>query len=162
MNRALLCCIPLLLLLPLSASAASPVRGGGHMGVGLGGGLGVSGVSGKYYLADGHAVQAIVGGWTSSAGGGFAVGADYLLEMPILTSEDPFDIGWNLGAGASVGAGDLFDFAAVSGIVGVEFNFTPVPIDLVFEYRPGMFLSPVVEVDPVGFSAHVRYYFNAE
>ena len=46
----------------------------------------------------------------------------------------------------------------VNGVAGLEFNFNPVPIDLVIEYRPGIHIIPNVDPDLIGFGAHVRVY----
>ncbi len=145
-----------LLIGALSASApvqaASPA---GPFGIGVGGGLGVSGLSGKYYMGS-TALQGMVGTY---AGDGLGVGVDYLLEMPNLTSSEPVDIAWNIGAGGSVGTISDTSFVAVSGVAGLEFNFNPVPIDLVLEYRPGVALVPGFAMDLVNFSGHLRFYF---
>ena len=105
----------LLLLLSL-ANAASfpPPRGGATFGLGLGAGFGIAGLSGKYWMGSHNAVQAMIGGY----GGGYqyahygyygrlGIGADYLWEFPALVSGAPLILGWNAGAGASVGIGEI-------------------------------------------------------
>ena len=70
----------------------------------------------------------------------------------------PLDIAWNVGVGAGAVVGDVFALRA-SGVVGLEFLFVPIPIDLVFEWRPSLQIIPNVGADIVNFSGHVRYYF---
>lgn len=152
------------LALPTAASAASP--SGGNFGLGLGGGLGVSGLSGKYYLGDSAAIQGVVGWWgAGQTYGGLGVGADYLFERPEFAGGDPVTLGWNFGFGASAvawdggGVGDGALWLGASGVLGLEFLFQPVPIDLVLEYRPGVSLIPGFGVDLINGSGHIRWYF---
>lgn len=144
------------------ALAGDPIRSGGNFGLGLGGGLAVSGLSGKYWLADAHALQGIVGAWGLGRAGGssLGVGLDYLIEMPTITDTEPVEIGWNLGLGGTVGVGGGgLGWVGASGVAGLEFNFHPVPIDLVLEYRPGVVVVPAFGAALVNFSGHIRYYF---
>ncbi len=145
-----------------AAHAGDPIRSGGNFGLGLGGGLAVSGLSGKYWLAEAHALQGVVGAWGLGRAGGssLGVGLDYLIEMPTITDTEPVEIGWNLGVGGTLGVGgNGLAWAGASGVAGLEFNFHPVPIDLVLEYRPGVVVVPAFGAYLVNFSGHIRYYF---
>lgn len=142
---------------------AAPPRGGAKFGIGVGGGLGVSGLSGKFWLGNTNALQLVVGAWGVGRydwgyGYGLGVGADYLWEMPVLTRADPVIVAWNLGAGATVGATDP-GWVGVSGVAGLEFDFQPVPIDITLEYRPGFGILPGFAVDLVNFTGHARVHF---
>lgn len=123
--------------------------------IGLGGGFGVSGISGKYYTGS-TALQGMVGAYR---GEGLGVGLDYLLEMPDIAAAGPVNIAWNLGVGRTVRVNDNLG-VGVSGVAGLEFNFVPVPIDLVLEYRPGLHVIPDIDLDLVNFSGHLRFYFR--
>ena len=57
-----------------AAHAGDPIRSGGNFGLGLGGGLAVSGLSGKYWLAEAHALQGVVGAWGLGRAGGSSLG----------------------------------------------------------------------------------------
>ena len=86
--------------------------------------------------------------------------SDGLYEMPILASTAVVDLGWNLGVGAGLGLADGGGFGlAASGVLGLELNFVPIPLDLVLEYRPELGIVPDVDIDVVGFSGHIRWYF---
>lgn len=153
----------LLLALSLASrpAAALPPRGGAKFGVGVGGGLGVSGLSGKLWLDEGHALQGVVGAWgvgRDGVGYGLGVSIDYLWEMPVLAQPEPVVIAWNLGLGGSVGANSPA-WLGVSGVAGLEFNFQPVPIDLTLEYRPGFGILPGFGPDLVNFTGHARVHF---
>ncbi len=148
----------LLMLAPLTASAGTPIQSGGNFGLGLGGGTHVSGLSGKYFFGNDLAGQAVVGWWGAGRdGGGLGVSGDLLFEMKPLVSTDPVDIAWNIGPGVNVGVGDA-TWLGVNGVLGLEFNFKPVPIDLVLEYRPGLQVIQDLNPDLIGFGAHIRVY----
>lgn len=161
--NTLLCSLFLLSLTP--AAEAAPPRGGAKVGVGIGGGLGVSGLSGKFWLPGDGALQVVVGGWGYGRevwgpdyGYGVGVGVDYLWEMPELTRSGPLVLGWNLGLGGTVATTEPA-WVGVSGVAGLEFDFQPVPIDLTLEYRPGMRVTPGLGLDLINFSGHARVHF---
>lgn len=140
---------------------ALPPRRGAKVGIGVGGGLGVNGLSGKFWLDDGNAIQLVIGAWGVGRydyGYGLGVSADYLWEMPSLARAEALILAWNLGLGASVGANDPA-WLGVSGVAGLEFNFQPAPIDVVIEYRPGFRILPSAGPDLVNFTGHVRVHF---
>ncbi len=155
------------LILSAAAWAVEPapaVRGGGHFGIGFGGGTAVSGISGKYFLADAMALQFVVGGagygrddFDSSLG----VDVDVLWEMPALAhAAGAFELGWSAGVGGWAWVGDPFWLGA-NGIVGLEFNLEPIPLDIVLEYRPALRVVPDgLGFDLVDFGGHVRFYFG--
>ncbi len=148
---------------------ALPPRGGAKVGVGVGGGLGVSGLSGKFWLRGDNALQVVVGAWGLGrypysdpyfypyphAPG---VSVDYLFEMPSLARSEPVIVAWNLGLGGAVGAYEPAWLGA-SGVAGLEFAFQPAPIDLTLEYRPGFIFVPGFGLDLVNFSGHARVHF---
>lgn len=152
--------LPLVLLLaPSLALAGSPVQQPGNLGLGLGGGTHVSGLSGKYFLANDFAAQAVVGWWGAGReSGGIGVSADALWELPRLAQTDSLDVGWNVGPGANLVAGNNAFGLGVNGVLGLEFHVHPVPIDLVIEYRPGIAVIPDLTPDLIGFGAHIRVY----
>lgn len=157
--------LPLAILsLCLSSTALAASSPGGNFGLGLGGGLGVSGLSGKYYLGDAAALQGVVGWWGAGQKyGGLGVNVDYLFERPQFAGGDPIALGWNFGVGGSLivwesGYDDSFALGA-SGVLGLEFLLQPFPLDFVIEYRPGVSLVPGFGVDLFNGSGHLRYYF---
>ncbi len=137
----------------------------GTIGIGLGATTFASGLSGKYYMSDSFALQGAVGTYGAGADrfsnfGGIAVGIDGLVENSALTRNEIFSLDWNFGLGAGVGLFEDTLGLAVSGVVGLEFNFVPIPIDLVLEYRPGLLVVPDVGIELVDFSGHIRFYFQ--
>ena len=157
-------------------SHAEPIRTTGRFGLGLGSGTIANGLSAKYFMNQSNALQFNLGEfggggvdrrWKHFAGFGF--GVDYLYEMPTLVrAGNAFELAWNIGAGVGVGIDDQDDghghgadhFAlAAAFVLGLEFNFIPVPIDLVLEFRPGLLIVPRVDFDAVDFTAQLRFYF---
>ncbi|OIP35048.1 MAG: hypothetical protein AUK47_17330 [Deltaproteobacteria bacterium CG2_30_63_29] len=149
----------LALMLPLTAQA-DEVRSAGNFGLGLGGGTGTSGLSMKYFVNNSNAFQGVVGVWGLGRNHGSVIGlsADYLWEGPALASGSVLELGWNIGLGAFAGTGDAFWLGA-AGVLGLEFNFRPIPIDIVLEYRPGLLILERVDADLINFGGHLRYYF---
>lgn len=148
-----------LFLAPGAAEAATPVRSGGNLGLGVGGGYWHNGLSIKYFAAPSHSLQGVVGAYGFNGGLGFT--GDYLYEMPALMSDGPLEIGWNIGFGPSLGVGNNDLAVAIHGTLGLEFNIQPVPIDIVLEYKPGIFVLPDVGADLWHFAGHIRIYpFN--
>ena len=150
-----------MLLLGLLAStpafADAPIRQAGNFGLGIGGGTYNSGLSLKYYTTGSQALQGVVGfnlrrDW-------IGLNLDYLFEMPALATGSVVELGWNLGPGVAVGISDYGVGAAVAGVAGLELNFNPIPIDLVLEWRPSLNVVPNVDIDLIGFTGHIRFYF---
>lgn len=167
---------PVLLVLGLFGSVAwadPPVRQEHHFGLGLGAGLGVTGVSGKYFLDTGHALQFVAGGWgfgktldktrfPSGYGGSVGVEGAFLWEMPDFYEDEYVMLAWNFGAGASAAVGG-WDWLGVSGVLGFEVDLMKFPLDAVLELRPGMGIilnNGDVVPDLFNLGAHARYYFN--
>ena len=149
---------------------ANPIREAGRWGIGFGGGSGPSGISTKYFFSKGFALQGVVGafgwgvGWPDNdvdgfSGTGLGVQVDFLFELPtIVMAGDVMELGWCVGPGVWFGVGPDFWLGA-AGTLGLEFNFIPVPIDLVLEYKPAIRFIEPVGFNPVSFGGHVRIYF---
>jgi len=174
MQRTLFLTTLALLVVATSSADAKPIRTPGRFGLGIGSGTIANGLSAKYFVDSKNALQFNLGSfggrgfdnrWKRFGGVGFS--ADYLFEMPtIVTASRAFDLAWNIGAGIGLGFDDndykdhrdYFALAA-SFVLGLEFNFIPIPLDIVLEFRPGLLLTPDVDVDPVDFTGHIRGYF---
>jgi hypothetical protein len=147
----------LAVLAPPAPAQAGPTRfaAPARSGFGLGGGSLTSGVHGKHYLTDTLAVQATLGvfpGW------GLGGNVDGVLEMPQLWSADLASVNWYVGAGVNVavGAGLLL---GASPIAGLSLQLHLAPIDVAFELRPTLQLSPALGFSALGTGGAVRYWF---
>ena len=142
------------------AHASSLMRTPGSFGIGFGQGW-AGGFSGKYVMADMMAVQGSLGvhghGWGAS--GVVAFGADILFLMPLLHSDEAFEMGWNVGLGPGISLWTSGLGLGAQAVVGFELNMKVIPIDLVFEYRPGFRMLPDFRFAIFNFGGHIRLYF---
>ncbi len=158
------------------AQARSPIRKPGRFGLGLGLTTLSTGVSAKYVVDRVGALQFGLGSLGCCGArhrwgewGGVGVGVDYLFEMPtIAIAGRAFELAWNFGPGLGFGFdarnhdryyGDDDVAFAASFVLGLEFDFIPIPLDIVLEWRPNFLFVPAVDVDPLDFTAHARGYF---
>ena len=122
----------------------------GHTGLGLVTGLWTNGVSIKSMVSRRDALQATFGvSWTPFAywpGAGAGLGLDWLHQAPVLWAGSSLRLAWNLGLGIDVrlagGRSSLDVGVGVHAVGGLELLFTKLPVDLVFEYRPGVVANP--------------------
>jgi hypothetical protein len=154
---ALLAALALVLVLALPGSARAdptPFSQPGRFGLGVSGGYGPSGLTGKLYFANAVAGQLTLGGWYRY---GYDVNISAIFEMPNLTRQEFFWINWNLGIGADLGVFDAGTGIGVTGIIGLGFQLTHVPLEFVAEWRPTFFPGYG------GFYPHsgasIRYFF---
>lgn len=146
------------LALPSVAEAASPIRTQGNLGLGLGSGVYHSGLSVKYFAGATHSLQGVIG--THGFSGGLGVSADYLYEMPTIIGDTTgIELGWAIGAGPSIGIDDNYLELGGHGTIGLEINIQAVPIDIVFEYKPGFVIRDGdLDADLYNFAGHIRFY----
>lgn len=131
----------------------------GRFGLGLGGGTLSNGVSGKLYLSDRLAAQALVGWWL---GAGFSVGADLIYERAFFQSAD---LTLNLygGAGPALGVFTVetpATLAAVAAVGGAGLHLVNVPVEVAIELRPTVLIGDNFwNGFYFGAGGAVRYYF---
>jgi hypothetical protein len=147
-------------------SIAQADRPPGDFGIGLGAATVPSGISFKTYTGKTVALQGVVGSWRGHGEDwrvgvdSFGVGLDLLYEMPSLAELQLLELGWNYGVGAGAGVDD--DGEAVlggTGVLGLEFNFNPAPIDFVIEYRPGLYIDDGLQFEFADATGHLRWWF---
>lgn len=159
--------------LALSMPAMAQGRPAGW-GIGLGSGTAITGVSLKNQMGE-RALQAVIGCWGGYRNNCYGLGAsvDLLINMPLITEDDTVQLAWNLGGGGAIGLrsggwarhphGDWRGDSLWLGgqfVAGLEFIFPKVPLDVVLEWRPTLFVIPTARlwIEHAGF--HVRYYFQ--
>ena len=118
-----------------------------QFGIGIGGGTFSSGLSGKYNMAKGTALQGILG---ARGAYGFSLGLDFIVNMPpdLLKNRD-VELSWYAGAGGSIwhyshtAAGHDYSWntIAVSGVVGLSLMLQKVPLEFSLEWRPSFYIS---------------------
>jgi hypothetical protein len=162
-----------------SAFAGMPIKQAGNFGIGLGVGTTAAPISGKYFLDSTLSIQGNVGwwrGWWGGCGrynrrnnrydycGGYTrdalgLGADLLYEGGTLAGNESVTLDWEIGGGAGIGVGNRTFGLAAAFVAGLQLNIHALPIDLVLEYRPGLYLVPYFAFSWFDFTGHVRYYF---
>ncbi|GEM_PF-2474940 len=166
-------CAAALLMLPSTAFAQGDFESSGqigqgkNIGVGLGGGSIVSGLTLKGYFSDQVAGQLFIGG---GAYGGFGFGVDGDIVFEFATIAEAENAG-RLFLGAGGGAGFVFNrfFSAgsVNALFEMGWHFYDVPIELVIDYRPTFYFGGFNAAGfggfggfvPWGFSGAFRFYF---
>lgn len=157
------------LLLSNTALAAPPIRNGGNVGFGVGGGTMVSGLDMKYWFNPETSFQATAGWY--DLGRGFddiviGLDVDFLLEIPPITRSEDLDIGFAIGVGGIGASGGGVDLVGANVIAALTFNIDAVPFDISLDYRPTVFFIDEIEgidedfrLDLAEFGGHIRYWF---
>lgn len=148
------------LALSTQAHAQADFQKAGKFGLGLGGAVFGSGLTGKLYLSDQVAGQAFVnfgyGLW-----GGFGANVDAVFEMPDLYKHEQFGLNWNAGVGAALWTGVNYFAAGPEAFIGLRAYLKQVPLEVTVEYKPALLFGSA------GFSGlwwgsgggAIRYYF---
>ncbi len=132
---------------------------GKQFGVGLGGGTGTSGITGKYYLSEPMAIQAQLG---SQQGYGFALGVDVVFELPpVLYKNGDIKTPWYVGGGVALWSYDSYSAIFFSGVVGLAFQFQKIPLEIAIEWRPLLYLGDgyLTGLYLGGGGGAIRWYF---
>ena len=165
----------LISLAPRAAVAAD--YGQGHV-IGIGGLIGEPvGFSMEWLIGGGHGLQAVFGFdvWHRD---GILTAVDWVWHPLIIVSPSTLDLSFHFGAGLFLGAwwdrhgNDTCHYDRVHNRwydchdvgfgghfpVGLDLMFKTVPIELSFEFAPGVWFYPYVGFGAFG-GVHVRYFF---
>jgi hypothetical protein len=105
-------------------------------------------VSGKYFVTDKTAIEGLL-----SFGSRFGIGG--LLEI-----HKPFNVEglqWFYGAGAYLGFQDSETYLGPTGILGLDYKFATVPINLSLDWKPELDIIPDINFVPDAFALTVRF-----
>jgi hypothetical protein len=105
-------------------------------------------ITGKYFVTDRSAVEGIV-----SFGSRFGLGG--LLEIHKPTNVD--GLKWFYGGGAYVGFEDGDTYLGPTGILGLDYKFANVPINLSVDWKPELDIIPDINFVPDAFALSVRF-----
>jgi hypothetical protein len=110
-----------------------------------------SGISYKYFLDNHNALEGIL-----SFGDGTAICALYEIHKPINAVEN---LQWFIGAGGYVGFNNSSSNLGAAGIVGLDYKFTNVPLNISLDWKPELNIISKVgfEASGVGFSARFTF-----
>jgi hypothetical protein len=105
-------------------------------------------ITGKYFITDKSAVEGIV-----SFGSRFGMGALLEIHKPLNVE----GLTWMYGAGAYVGFQDKNTYLGPTGILGLDYKFANVPINLSLDWKPELDIIPDINFVPDAFALSVRF-----
>lgn len=106
-------------------------------------------ITGKYFVTERSAVEGIV-----SFGSRFGMGG--LLEIHKPFNNIP-QLKWMYGAGAFLGFEDKNTYLGPTGILGLDYKFENVPINLSLDWKPELNIIPDIDFVPDAFALSVRF-----
>lgn len=105
-------------------------------------------VTGKYFVTDRSAVEGMV-----SFGSRFGLGALLEIHKPLNVPQ----LTWMYGAGAFVGFEENETYLGPTGILGLDYKFENVPINLSLDWKPELNIIPDINFVPDAFALSVRF-----
>jgi hypothetical protein len=143
-----------------SSSSEGTIREAGNFGIGLQSGSLAGGLTGRYFVRDTQVVQVGLGAGYSGTSYGAISGA-YLFEMPVFYEHRRFNLGWYVGPGALVATSFGVGILGIHAAVGLEMDFKNVPVDVSFQYNPGLVVVTGLGVAPsvLDMGLAMRMYF---
>lgn len=130
--------------------AAGQIEAGVRLGLPLG-------ATGRYFLTDRSAVEGIFGLYNTRAS--LTALYQYHWDLSALTIEG---FGWYAGGGAHIGgreiSGNKTFYAGVDGLVGLNYTFSNIPLNLSLDWKPALHFNTPSELADFGVSA--RYIFG--
>ncbi|MFM9911123.1 MAG: hypothetical protein ACKVOW_17410 [Chitinophagaceae bacterium] len=108
-------------------------------------------VTAKYFVTEKSAIEGLV-----SFGSRFGLGA--LLELH--KSFQPQGFGWFYGGGLYVGFGDNNTYVGPTGIIGLDYKFSGIPLNLSLDWKPELDIVPRINFVPDGFALSARFAFK--
>ena len=110
-------------------------------------------VSVKYFATDRTAIEGII-----SFGSRFGVGGLLEIHRPFSTP----GLSWFYGGGAYLGfeSEPSETFFGPTGIIGLDYKFTNIPLNLSIDWKPELDIIPAVNFVPDAFALSVRFTFK--
>lgn len=105
-------------------------------------------VTGKYFVTQTSAIEGMV-----SFGSRFGLGALLEIHKPFSTP----GLSWFFGGGGYVGWQDNDTYLGPQGILGLDYKFNNVPINLSVDWKPELDILPAVNFVPDAFALSVRF-----
>jgi hypothetical protein len=109
-----------------------------------------SGISYKHFLKN-NAIEGII-----SLGDGIAICGLYEIHKPINSVEN---LQWFIGGGGYVGFNNGFKNFGAAGIVGLDYKFANIPLNLSLDWKPELNLIEFVGFEGTGFGVSARFTF---
>lgn len=134
-----------------SANAQSGERYSNALGVRLGSSVPAikNGITFKHFVGN-SAIEAIL-----SFGDGTALCGLYEVHKPLATTS----LQWFIGAGGYVGLANSSSVAGVAGIVGLDYKFTQIPLNITLDWKPEINLVSKIGFESSGLGFSARFTF---
>ena len=107
-------------------------------------------VSLKYFLNQQNALEGLV-----SFGSRFGLGALYEVHKPTTAT----GLNWFFGGGACVGFQNSNSYFGPTGIIGLDYKFTNIPLNLSLDWKPELDIIPSINFVPDAFGLSARFTF---
>ena len=107
-------------------------------------------VSIKYFLNQTNALEGLV-----SFGSRFGIGALYEIHKPTTAT----GLSWFYGGGAYVGFQSGDTYLGPTGIIGLDYKFPSIPLNLSLDWKPEMDIIPSINFVPDAFGLSARFTF---
>ncbi len=104
----------------------------------------------KYFLNENNAVDALV----SFGGSHFGIGGLYEIHTPLNATPG---LKWYYGGGGYVGFGNGQTFFGPTGVVGLDYKFQNVPLNLSLDWKPELDIIPAINFIPDALAITIRF-----
>lgn len=108
-----------------------------------------SSITGKYFVTDKNAIEGLV-----AFGNRFGIGGLLEFHRPFSTVEG---LSWFFGGGGYVGFEDSDTYLGPTGVLGLDYKFPAVPVNLSIDWKPELDILPAVNFVPEAFSVSIRF-----
>jgi hypothetical protein len=109
-----------------------------------------SGITFKHFLANNNAIEGIL-----SFGDGFAICGLYEIHKPIAAE----NLQWFIGFGGYAGFANSISNIGAAGIVGLDYNFSSIPLNLTLDWKPELNLIEKIGFEGSTVGLSIRYRF---
>jgi hypothetical protein len=109
-------------------------------------------ISVKYFIKETTAVEGII-----SFGSRFGLGALYEKHQPINATSG---LQWFYGGGGYVGFGDKKTYLGPTGIIGLDYKFEKIPLNLSLDWKPELDILPNINFVPDAIALSARFTFK--
>jgi hypothetical protein len=104
----------------------------------------------KYFMTQQHALEGLI-----SFGSRFGIGGLYEVHKPTTAT----GLNWFFGGGAYIGFQDGNTYLGPTGIIGLDYKFTNIPLNLSLDWKPELDIIPDINFVPDAFAISARFTF---
>jgi hypothetical protein len=104
----------------------------------------------KYFMNERNALEGLV-----SFGSRFGIGALYEAHRPTTAT----GLNWFFGGGGYIGFQDGNTYLGPTGIIGLDYKFTNIPLNLSLDWKPELDIIPDINFVPDAFALSARFTF---